>query len=47
MRTAGGAPESQLRVYRLYGLCCAGVWVGSSVGGWVSGEMGSRDGDGG
>jgi hypothetical protein len=89
MRAAGGAPESQSRVYRLYGLCCAGgvpesgsvrrwvggcrgrwgremgmvagvpsvwsvlrrwcagVWVGSSVGGWVSGEMGSRDGDGG
>jgi hypothetical protein len=25
---------------------CAEVWVGSLVGGWVSGEMGLRDGDG-
>jgi hypothetical protein len=54
MRAAGGAPESQSRVYCRYGLCwrwvhrwCVGVWVGSSVGGWVSVEMGSRDGDGG
>jgi hypothetical protein len=53
MRVAGGAPESQSWVYRGYSLCwrwvqrwCVGVWVGS-VGGWVSGEMGSRDGDGG
>jgi hypothetical protein len=26
---------------------CAEVWVDSLVGGWVLGEMGSRDGDGG
>jgi hypothetical protein len=39
------APESQSRVYCQYGLCwwwvrrsCAGVWVGSSVGGWVGVE---------
>jgi hypothetical protein len=46
MRAAGGAPESQSRVYRLYGLCCAG---GAPESGSVrrSGEMGSRDGDGG
>jgi hypothetical protein len=48
MRAAGGAPESQSRVYRLYGLCCAGGapesgsvrrWVGGCRGRWGR-EMG-------
>jgi hypothetical protein len=57
MRATGGAPESQSRVYHRYSLCSRWVRGGFAggapesrsvrrwVGGWVSGEMGSRDGD--